>query len=96
MRLEIEPESLTARFRKMGKEVSRAELTKFALKLIVCFRGQAEGLFRVKSREDWSKEELNGVADLLRKAWDILEKEKRTKLPVSEAWQEARKVCVRE
>lgn len=28
------------------------------------------------------------------KSWDILEKEKRTKLPVSEAWQEARKVCV--
>lgn len=30
------------------------------------------------------------------RAWDILEKEKRTKLPVSEAWQEARKVCARE
>lgn len=29
------------------------------------------------------------------KAWDILEKGKRTKLPVSEAWQEARKVCVK-
>lgn len=27
------------------------------------------------------------------RAWDILEKEKRTKLPVSEAWREARKVC---
>lgn len=30
------------------------------------------------------------------KAWDILEKEKRAKLPVSEAWAEARKVCVRD
>lgn len=29
------------------------------------------------------------------RAWDILEKEKRTKLPVSEAWREARKVCER-
>lgn len=30
------------------------------------------------------------------KAWDILEKERRTKLPVSEAWQEVRRVCVSE
>lgn len=27
------------------------------------------------------------------KAWDIMEKEKRTRLPVGEAWMEARKVC---
>lgn len=28
------------------------------------------------------------------KAWDIMEKEKRTRLPVGEAWSEARRVCV--
>jgi hypothetical protein len=27
------------------------------------------------------------------KAWDLMEKEKRTRLPVGEAWMEARKVC---
>jgi len=32
---------------------------------------------------------------VLCKAWDIMEKEKRTRLPVGEAWAEARKVCVR-
>lgn len=30
------------------------------------------------------------------RAWDIMEKEKRTTLPVGEAWAEARKVCVRD
>jgi len=30
------------------------------------------------------------------RAWDIMEKEKRTRLPVGEAWSEARRVCVRE
>lgn len=30
------------------------------------------------------------------RAWDIMEKEKRTRLPVGEAWMEARKVCVLE
>jgi len=28
------------------------------------------------------------------KAWDIMEKEKRVRLPVGEAWAEARRVCV--
>lgn len=41
--------------------------------------------------------DFRGVrAFVMCRAWDILEKEKRTKLPVSEAWQEARKVCVGE
>lgn len=30
------------------------------------------------------------------KAWDIMEKEKRTRLPVGEAWMEARTVCTLE
>jgi len=30
------------------------------------------------------------------KAWDIMEKEKRVRLPVGEAWAEARRVCVME
>jgi len=29
------------------------------------------------------------------RAWDIMESEKRTRLPVGEAWSEARRVCVR-
>lgn len=33
---------------------------------------------------------------VLCRAWDLLEKEKLPTLPVSRAWQEARKVCVRE
>lgn len=33
---------------------------------------------------------------VLCRAWDIMEKEKRTRLPVGEAWSEARTVCVRE
>lgn len=49
----------------MGKEVSRKEITKFALKLIATYRGQAEGLLKVRGMEDWSKEELDGVADLM-------------------------------
>jgi hypothetical protein len=41
--------------------------------------------------------DFRGVrAFVMCRAWDILEKEKRTKLPVSEAWQEARKACERE
>ena len=34
----------------MGKE-----LTKFALKLVATYRGQAEGLFIVKGMGDWIK-----------------------------------------
>lgn len=33
---------------------------------------------------------------VLCKAWDIMEKERRVRLPVGEAWSEARRVCVRE
>jgi hypothetical protein len=33
---------------------------------------------------------------VLCKAWEILEREKRTRLPVGEAWAEARKVCTME
>jgi len=35
-------------------------------------------------------------AYVLCKAWDIMEKEKRSRLPVGEAWREARKVCQKE
>jgi len=33
---------------------------------------------------------------VLCRSWDIMEKEKRMRLPVGEAWTEARRVCVRE
>lgn len=49
----------------MGKEVSRAELTKFALKMVAAMRGQAEGLVSSPQLKDWTKEELQGTADLL-------------------------------
>lgn len=49
----------------MGAEVTRAELTKFALKLVATWRGQAEGLVKVKGMEDYSGEELHGMADLM-------------------------------
>ena len=29
------------------------------------------------------------------RAWDIMEREKRTKLPVGEAWTQARRVCIK-
>ena len=41
-----------------------------------------------------SCEDFRGIRSwVLCKSWDIMEKEKRTKLPVGEAWREARKVC---
>ncbi len=49
----------------MGKEVTRGELTKFALNLVATWRGQAEGLLTMHGMEDYSKEELNGMADLM-------------------------------
>jgi len=49
----------------MGKEVTHRQLTEFALKLVTTWRGQAEGILRVHGMEDWSKEELHGVANLM-------------------------------
>ena len=49
----------------MGKEVTRKELTKFALKLVAGLRGQAAGLVFSPQYRDWTREELHGVADLI-------------------------------
>lgn len=48
-----------------GEEVPREELTKFALKLVALFRGQAAGIIKVPKLKDWAKEELEGTADLM-------------------------------
>lgn len=50
----------------MGEEVSRKELTEFALKMVAGLRGEAEGVIRrPPAHKDWTKEELKGVADLI-------------------------------
>lgn len=48
-----------------GEEVPREELTKFALKLVAAMRGQAAGVIEVPKLKDWTKEELEGTADLM-------------------------------
>lgn len=49
----------------MGEEVSRAEITKLVLKMVAVMRGQAEELLFCPQLKDWTKEELQGTADLL-------------------------------
>ncbi len=70
----------------MGKEVSRPELTKFALMLVACMRGQAAGIIKVPKLEGWTKEELEGTADLMLK--ELREERPETLIRLRELYQE--------
>lgn len=48
-------------------EIPREELTKFAIKLAAAMRGQAAGVISVPKLKGWTKEELEGTANLLLK-----------------------------
>jgi len=49
----------------MAEEIPKRDLTKFVLKMVGVMRGQAQGLISSPQYKDWTKEELEGTANLM-------------------------------
>ena len=45
--------------------IERQELTKFTLKMVAALRGASEGIISIPQYKGWTKEEMEGVANLL-------------------------------